>query len=187
MGAHASGILPRDSTDAPGPRWRMARVVLWRVALGQRCRGSHPGARYPIPVGRTANVQPDDVLKALQARFPDRNVQRGRDSAEVAFVPSAHPGFGDLSITMDSEEITVFVGNITHCHFEYDASLADDPARTVAMPEALLRFLAELFSDRRVVWKAFGPLVGGSYLRRDAEPVRSGLIVRRFVWSGPLR
>jgi hypothetical protein len=121
-------------------------------------------------------------LAAAGIAFDDDDVQLR--------IPARHPDVGDLLITLDDGEITVFVGNFTHRHFTPHEGAATYTASTVedCVREAL-EFVRGIVNDRRVLW-AYPGGAGGSYrIGAEAEPSEDVPLpdeqVIRYVWSGP--
>jgi hypothetical protein len=109
------------------------------------------------------------LFTRLNARFPDRGIRL--DARGSIVVPAAHPGVGDVTIMDDGDELTVYVGDITHGHFESTGKIVE--------------FLEWLFADRVLMWKLW---TGGGW-RLEPSPVtsRKGFTLRRwYVWSRPL-
>jgi hypothetical protein len=105
-------------------------------------------------------------------------------------VPAAHAEVGDLLVTFDDGEITVFVGNFTHRHFTphdgsttYAASTIEDCVRDA------IEYVCGILNDQWVLW-AYPGGAGGSYRigaegdpTQDAPPPDDEVV--RYVWSGP--
>jgi hypothetical protein len=114
-------------------------------------------------------VKENALFTLLNARFPDRGIRL--DARASIVVPAAHPGVGDLTIMDDGDELTVYVGDITHGHFESAAKVVE--------------FLEWLFADRVLMWRVW---TGGGW-QLEPAPVtsRNGFTLRRwYVWSRPL-
>jgi|SRR5689334_16845951 len=134
---------------------------------------------------------------ATMSPFADP-LRAGLAAASVAFedddgqlkIPARHPDVGDLLITLDDGEITVFVGNFTHRHFTphegaatYSASTIEDCVRDA------LEYICGVVNDQWVLW-AYPGRAGGSYrIGAEAEPAEDVPLpdeeVIRYVWSGP--
>lgn len=103
-------------------------------------------------------------------------------------VAARHPGVGDLVASFENAEISVFVGEITHCHFTPGACGAiDAPDPIEECVSEAGRWVRDLLDDKYVLWTAGGGVagVGGSYHVDHAvdTPVPGA---HRFVWSGPV-
>ncbi len=102
------------------------------------------------------------------------------DDAGQLKIPARHPEVGDLLITFDDGEITVFVGHFTHRHF---ASTAEDCVRDA------LEYVCGIWQDEWILWAHPGG-AGGSYrVGAESDPVEDTPSpdeeVVRYVWSGP--
>jgi hypothetical protein len=115
-------------------------------------------------------------------------LMNGLTAAGVAFendggqlrIPARHPEVGDLLITFDDAEITVFVGNFTHRHFTPDT---EDCVRNA------LEYVCGIVNDQWILW-AYPGGAGGSYRvgaesdsKEDAPQPDETVI--RYTWSGP--
>ena len=108
------------------------------------------------------------LARTLSNRFPDRGI-RISDEGHIV-IPAAHAEVGDLTIMDDGEEVTAYVGNITHGHFDNT--------------EPLIEFLEWLFADRVLMWKLWTG--GGWRLEPKAVTSIEGFTLRRwYVWSRP--
>jgi hypothetical protein len=109
------------------------------------------------------------LFTLVNTRFPDRGISM--DARGSIVVPAAHPEVGEVTIMDDVDEFTVYVGDITHGHFE--------------SAEKVIEFLEWLFADRVLMWKVW---TGGGW-RLEDEPVTShqpSRWRRWYVWSRPL-
>ncbi len=97
-----------------------------------------------------------------------------------------HPDVGQLHIMDDGCEATIFVGEITHSHFNpYDSELNQEGI-DLAVTESVLDFLEDVFADRMLLWKARNGGSGGCQ-SLGFEEVSKELIEKAdcYVWSGP--
>ena len=121
------------------------------------------------------------------------------ESAGIAFeddagqlrIPARHVAVGDLLITFDDGEITVFVGNFTHRHFTPREATAICAASTIedCMKDAA-EFVSGILDDQWILW-AYPGGTGGSYrVGGEGNPMEDTPLpeeeVVRFLWSGPL-
>ena len=95
---------------------------------------------------------------------------------------------GDLTILSDLEELTLYVGEHTHCHFSLYMHQDHSPAEAIdAVVEEAVGFLADLLADRIVVWsRSVGggvPAAGGTF-RRDTAPELLEPGAKAYLWSG---
>ena len=67
----------------------------------------------------------DKLIPALLQKYSHADVRIGSPPDAIAVFPAQHPAVGELHIMDDGCEATVFVGEITHCHFNpYDSELS---------------------------------------------------------------
>lgn len=126
----------------------------------------------------------DALLPELITRFPDRGFQTTNSGSNtIGFFPAAHPDVGNLYIADDGDEATLFIGDLTHLHFHFEAGEAG-PEKRVA--NDVLEFLDELFADRILIWKSRTMSGDG------ATPIENASFFAgikpddlTFVWSGP--
>ena len=100
-----------------------------------------------------------------------------------------NPALGEVVVSFDDGEISVFLGDITHSHFTPIEARGKFPART---PEhaagEVAQFLREVLADEWVIWR-WKDGRGGCYKPGgdDWESANAPLPaeeVERFVWSG---
>ncbi len=106
------------------------------------------------------------------------------DGGRLAATLTMPNGQGDLTIHDDGDEITLFLGDITHCHFSQDY-LGDGKCSSEAeMFEEAIEYLRDLLSDQVVFYRA---RVGGSdgSIQRPSEEQMAKVMVdcHCFVWS----
>ena len=150
-----------------------------------------PSSQRGASVAGLTNPIFDALVAAFEPRFPDRGMRLERSAIapdrtfpDIVF-PARHPHVGDLVISDDGDEATVYIGAITHSHFgSYDESLsAERAAERIAADVA--DFIELLFADRVLLWKAFG--AGGWHRVEKPATVSPRSWFRKwFVWSRPL-
>ena len=98
---------------------------------------------------------------------------------------------GDLVVSCENSEITVYVGDVTHCHFTPFAAYDNVPEYTETECAAdAVQFVADVVNDKWIIWKVPGG-ASGCY-RPDGDDYDAanaplpGESVLRFVWSGPI-
>jgi hypothetical protein len=107
------------------------------------------------------------------------------DRLEIT-VPGASP-VGDLTVLSDADELTVYVGEHTHCHFSLYMYQDRSPAEAIdAVVEEAVGFLSDLLADRIVVWSRSvdGVPASGGTFRRDVAPERLEPGAKAYLWSG---
>jgi hypothetical protein len=100
-------------------------------------------------------------------------------------VRAASAMVGDLEIHLDGDEITMYLGHHTHCHFSlYMVEGEPDPEEKISA-EAVT-FLRDLLDDRVVIWsQSVGgkPSSGGSHYLGANQTLKS-TGADSFLWSG---
>ena len=128
----------------------------------------------------------EHLVPALRERFPEHPFAVSED-ARVVSLPSPCRGVGELVISDDEDEATVYLTNVTHRHFAcYDDALT--PAeKEKQIASDILDFVTDLLEDRVVLWRALGDAMGGTRrLKPDQSPPRSSWLRKQFLWSRPL-
>jgi hypothetical protein len=124
----------------------------------------------------------DEVVNALRRRFPDVQFDYPESPDVIATTHAPNPNIGVLEIHDDGDEVTVYVGELTHGHFNaLDLSGAD---AAHAIVDDLMMFLGNLFADRVVIWKG-SVMHGWDELAPDATPQPHGG-AESHVWTHPL-
>ena len=124
----------------------------------------------------------DLLLPELLARFPDTPFQIENSGNSIGFFPAANPAVGRLYISDDGDEATLFIGSLTHLHFDSDR---DDTEPEKRITDDVLTFLDELFADRILIWKSRRTGADGSMPIEEAAHFSGiGPYDLTFVWSG---
>jgi hypothetical protein len=104
-------------------------------------------------------------------------------------IAGPNSAIGDAVVSFDDGEISVFLGDITHCHFTPVEAQGNFPARTPeqAADEAT-QYLREVLADEWVIWRRNDGR-GGCYKPdgddwESADAPLPGEEVERFLWSG---
>jgi hypothetical protein len=101
-------------------------------------------------------------------------------------VTAAHQEVGDVRINDDEDEATLFIGDITHNHYNpYDESLSQEETDYIVSIE-VIEFLNALLHDKILLWKT--ERGGGGCTHIDYEENMDKIIEnnRSFLWSGPI-
>jgi hypothetical protein len=87
-------------------------------------------------------------------------------------------------IADDGDEATLFIGDLTHLHFDFEVGEAE-PEKRVA--NDVLEFLDEVFADRILIWKS-RTMGGDGWMPIEDASVFSGIKPNdlTYVWSGPI-
>ena len=141
-----------------------------------------PGQLHRYPA---LNMIRDVLLPELMERFPNRGFQTQSSGNTIGLFPAAHPGVGNVYIADDGDEATLFIGDLTHLHFNFDPG-ETEPEKGVA--NDVLEFLDELFADRILIWKSRST-GGDGVMPLETANVFSGIDANdlTFVWSGPVK
>jgi hypothetical protein len=127
------------------------------------------------------------LLPKLQEAFPGAAMRIGLGAEPLVTFLAKHPAVGDLEIHDEGDELTVFIGSITHRHFCSQDPAASAQAQADQLASEVTEYLQQLFADRI---EFFGNgFRGGARVRSDRRrSVISRLLLgrRSFVWSGPL-
>ena len=100
-------------------------------------------------------------------------------------VPARSAMIGDLEVYLDGDEITMYLGHHTHCHFSL-YMLDKDPDPEERISAEAVKFLTDLLDDRVVIWSQTvdgKPRSGGSYYL-GAKQILKSSGVDSFLWSG---
>jgi hypothetical protein len=127
-----------------------------------------------------------DLLRTeLARRLP--SVQLRTDAPDGSIVlPAAHAQVGDVTILDDGDELTVYIGTITHGHFnDYTPDNSPD-AQMRAIVDSVVWFLQDLVADRVLIWQSNGS-GGWRIIEKDESlDVRSDAGTQFYLWSGPI-
>jgi len=111
----------------------------------------------------------------------------GEPPAPEATIVFPYPEIGPVEICDDGDEVTVFIGRVTHGHFGcYDESLTEEEKQKKIVAD-VIEFLAALFADRVVLLRIFRGWSGGWRVLRPHEQPRRSWFWEQFLWSRPLR
>ena len=127
------------------------------------------------------------LLAELTSRLPGHEIAVPGADESVASFRSAHPDIGDLRIVDDGDEYTVYIGDITHCHFGVNDELASIQAAQQQAAVDVVNYVEALLNDQIEFYG--GGTYGGSRLRTDtSRSWLSRMLLGRktYVWSGPL-
>jgi hypothetical protein len=119
----------------------------------------------------------------------DAGIEFMTDERQRLRIAGRNSAVGDIVVSFDDGEVSVFLGDTTHCHFTpYEADNMF-PGRTPeqAAIEAA-SFIREVIADQWIIWR-WSDGRGGCYKiggnDHEANAPLPGETVECFVWSGP--
>ena len=128
----------------------------------------------------------DHLIPALKTTFPEAPFDYSGRGNDVASLPMPN-GLGKLKIFDDGDEITVFLGDVTHCHFGQDYLGDGKYSPEPEVCDVVIEYLKDLFSDRVLFYHArdrgrdgSGPVPPSEELEKIKKDCRC------FVWSRAL-
>ena len=112
-----------------------------------------------------------------------------RDADGALRIPARFPEVGDLVVAFDDGEITVYVGDLTHCHFTPETSDQGSlQAQVDAAAVEAVEFVANVVTDKYVIWRYLSG-GGGCYpLSFENSPMADTPIgddAQCYLWSRP--
>lgn len=127
------------------------------------------------------------LIATLTDRLPDHEISMpGADGSDVSF-RSPHPAIGNLAIVDDGDEFTVYIGDITHRHFELDDELDNSELAAKQAVDTVVDFVEAILTDQIEFYG--GGTYGGSRSRSDKPRgwlSRMFLGSQTYLWSGPI-
>ena len=127
------------------------------------------------------------LIPALRKKFTGKSFRTGSSPDPIAVFSPAYASIGELSIMDEGDEALVYIGNITHSHFNsYDEALNPEE-RVKAVSEMVVTFLDDLFKDQVVLWGSAEGRGGFFYRSNGSLPKDITKEEKLFVWSGPIQ
>ncbi|MBS1155244.1 MAG: hypothetical protein H6R07_1168 [Proteobacteria bacterium] len=131
----------------------------------------------------------DALAKLTAARLSDAGIEFVTVDLDGLRIPAREPVVGDILVLFEGGEVSVFLGDITHCHFTPDQ--ADDKFPCCTAEQAAkdaAQFIREVVEDKWVLW-CWNDGRGGCFKPdgNDEEAADSplpGEEVKYFRWSG---
>jgi len=128
----------------------------------------------------------DKLIPLLKTTFPKLNIEYDDTRNPIAVIPAAHPEVGDILINDDDDEATLFIGDITHNHYNpYDESLSQDQI-DYAVSMEVIAFLEALFQDKILLWKTDRGGGGCTHIQDEENMDKIIENNKSFLWSGPI-
>ena len=128
----------------------------------------------------------DALIPMLRQRFSNEKLMVGVPPGPIVIFLAKHPSVGALEICDDGDEATIYIGEITHGHFNpYNEELSQEEVEK-QVTEDVIDFLEDLFADRILLWKSKTRGSGGwQHLNYAEQPIEVDRDSEYYVWSGP--
>ena len=128
----------------------------------------------------------ESFIRSLTSAFPAEPFEFLDDGNRVASIPMPN-GRGELTIHDDGDELTFYLGDITHCHFSRDYLGDGKYSPEGEVIEEAIDYLLDLFSDRVVFYRALNGGRDGSIQSPSPDQMAKVLAdCNCFLWSKPL-
>jgi len=131
----------------------------------------------------------ESLAKLTAQRLTDAGIAFVAGASETLRIAAREPAVGDLVVSFEDGEVSVFLGDITHCHFTPYAADDKFPGRTHEQAVAdAVQFISEVVQDKWVIWCwSYGR--GGCFKpdgdhEEAADAPLLGEDVKCFLWSG---
>jgi hypothetical protein len=159
--------------------------ILDRIALMETNSDDIPRLIRLLELGGIVSALFDLLVPELNRRFPDRGLLMVDGEYPHLRFPAIHPEVGDIEIyDSDGDELTVWYGNFTHCHYGGNHAVTSPETIREAV-DAVIADLDALFSDRLRMW---GSHEGAGGIEREGrgEFSHDHPDKPHYVWSGPI-
>ena len=97
----------------------------------------------------------------IKENFPDLTFEINNKDSSIT-IPAKIKEIGELVIVDDKTELTVYIGSLTHCHFDCYEEYYSESQKQEYIVESVIEFLIDLFNNEIVVWK-YNDSSGGFY------------------------
>jgi len=127
-----------------------------------------------------------DLLKTeLTRRLPGLEIRTEASNRSIVLA-AAHEEVGDVTILDDGDELTVYIGDITHGHFSgYTPGISPDQQMREIV-DGLVGFVEDLVADRVLIWRS-GRSGGWDIIESEEQlKVHSDAGTQFYLWSGPI-
>jgi hypothetical protein len=132
----------------------------------------------------------ESLATLMARRLREAGIALAAADAESLRIPARAPAVGDIFVSFEGGQVSVFLGDITHRHFTpYEADdkfpgCTDEQAATDAA-----HFIREVVEDKWVIWcwrdGRGGCFKPGGDDEESADSPLPGEEVMYFRWSGP--
>ena len=125
----------------------------------------------------------------LKEKFSDLQFEINKEYSSIT-IPAKIKKIGDFVIVDDKIELTVYIGSLTHCHFDCYEENYSKSQKQEYIVESVIDFLIDLFNNEIIVWK-YNDSSGGFYYIKGNEaeqdtPLEDPLDnpkVEKYTWS----
>jgi hypothetical protein len=131
-----------------------------------------------------------ESLATLTARrLRDTGIVAVPGPSDTLRIAARQASIGDIVVSFEGGEVSVFLGDITHCHFTPYAADGKFPGCTKEQAvEDAVRFVSEVVQDKWVIW-CWADGRGGCFKpdgddEEAADAPLPGEEVKYFLWSG---
>lgn len=129
----------------------------------------------------------EPFIRSLERFFPTEDFKFHDETNRIASLPMPN-GQGDLSIHDDGDELTFFLGDITHCHFSQEHLGGGKYSPEADVIEEAIDYMRDLLCDQVVLYRAHNRGRNGSIQRPSGHQLAKVLAdCDCFVWSKPLK
>lgn len=129
----------------------------------------------------------EPFIRSLESSIPTAAFNLHDEANRIASLPMPN-GRGDLSIHDDGDELTFFLGDITHCHFSQEYLGGGKYSPEAEAIEKAIDYLRDLLSDQVVFYRARNGGRDGSIQCPTEEQISKVLAdCDCYVWSKPLK
>jgi hypothetical protein len=126
----------------------------------------------------------EGLKQAVLNRYRSDGLSISKDPQTAVKFKATDPAIGDLIIADDVDEITVYLGSLTHSHFSCYEPISEEEKVQIIVAN-VISFLDDLFADHILMWIAEDSTRGG-WRRLESGELRPEPNARNYVWSGPL-
>jgi len=106
----------------------------------------------------------DSLAAMTSQRLLDASIEFASDETGGLRIAARNSEIGDIKISFDDGEVSVFLGDVTHCHFSHYEAYDNFPGCTPerAATDAVA-FIREVVTDQWVVWRRNDGRASGCY------------------------
>lgn len=128
----------------------------------------------------------ESFIPSLKSAFPAEPFEFSDDGNRIASIQMPN-GRGELKIHDDGDELTFYLGDITHCHFSQDYLGDGKYSPEGEVIEEAIDYLLDLFADRVIFYRDLSGGQDGSIQSPSSDQVAAVLADSNcFLWSKQL-